>query len=74
MTGYESVREHLTIRRIAAGYSQRSLAERMNTAQTHICYLENGKVDPRISTLHRWAEALDLHLIIDLEENGEVPA
>ena len=59
--------------RIAAGLSQRALAERMGTTQSVISRLEEGGgAKNRLDTLARVAEALDRHLIVSFPE--KVPA
>ena len=61
---YESaVRERALLRslaekRKAAGISQRELARRMATSQPAIARLERGEVDPKLSTLARFAAAI----------------
>ena len=45
--------------RRAAGLSQTEVAARMGTSQSTVARLEAGEVDPRLSTLERYAEAVD---------------
>jgi len=52
--------------RRAAGLSQTEVAARMGTSQSTIARLEAGEVDPRISTLERYAEALGGRLDVAL--------
>ena len=59
--------------RIAAGLSQRELAERMGTTQSVISRLEEGGgAKNRLDTLARVATALERHLIVSFPE--KVPA
>jgi transcriptional regulator with XRE-family HTH domain len=46
--------------RAVRGLSQRALAERAKVGQVLIARLELGQTDPRISTLRRLAEALNV--------------
>ncbi|MGH9082868.1 MAG: helix-turn-helix domain-containing protein [Acidimicrobiales bacterium] len=59
--------------RTEAGFSQRELAERMETTQSVISRLEEGGgARNRIDTLARVANALGRHLVVSFPE--EVPA
>lgn len=59
--------------RIAAGLSQRELAERMGTTQSVISRMEEGGgARNRLDTLARVAAALNRHLIVSFPE--KVPA
>jgi transcriptional regulator with XRE-family HTH domain len=55
-------------RRIALGLSQRDLAAQLGTVQSAVSELENGKYDPRLSTLNRWADSLGMKLTLRLQE------
>ena len=50
------------------GLSQREVARRMGSAASVVCYIENGKIDPRISTLRRYALACGAELIFTVSE------
>ena len=52
----------LTARRRAAGLSQTEVAALMGTSQSAVARLEAGHNDVRISTLERYAAALDQRL------------
>jgi DNA-binding XRE family transcriptional regulator len=52
----------LAEKRAAAGISQRELARRMGTSQPAIARLERGEVDPKLSTLQRFAAAIGLEI------------
>jgi transcriptional regulator with XRE-family HTH domain len=50
--------------RVAAGVSQRELAERAGLGQNRLASIERGGVDLRASTLVQLARALDLELVL----------
>lgn len=52
----------LTARRQKLGLSQTAVAARMGTSQSALARLESGEVDPRISTVERYALALGQEL------------
>jgi DNA-binding XRE family transcriptional regulator len=58
-TGADELVERLVQRRIELGISQRTVAARMGTSQPAVARLEAGRTDPRLSTLARYAAALD---------------
>jgi ribosome-binding protein aMBF1 (putative translation factor) len=72
--GYERTRralelgEQIRALRDAHGLSQTELAERMGTTQPAIARLEAGRVAPRLETLDRVAEALDVQLVVTFKE------
>lgn len=49
----------LTERRVRLGLSQADVASRMGTSQPAVARLESGRSDTRLSTLARYAQALD---------------
>ena len=51
--------EELVERRISLGLSQTEVAARMGTSQSAVARLETGQVDIRLSTLERYAAAVD---------------
>jgi predicted transcriptional regulator len=58
--------EHLVSRRVELGLSQTEVAARMGTSQSAVARLESGEADVRLSTLERYAAALDQRLDWDL--------
>jgi transcriptional regulator with XRE-family HTH domain len=59
--------------RRAAGLSQTEVAARMGTSQSTVARLEAGEVDPRLSTLERYAEAVDRRLDWRLSTPEQAP-
>jgi predicted transcriptional regulator len=51
--------QELVERRISLGVSQTEVAARMGTSQSAVARLETGQVDVRLSTLERYAAAVD---------------
>lgn len=51
--------EELVASRHAVGLSQTEVAARMGTSQSAVARLEGGEADTRVSTLERYAAALD---------------
>jgi predicted NBD/HSP70 family sugar kinase/transcriptional regulator with XRE-family HTH domain len=52
------------------GLDQQAVATAMGTTQSSISDLENGRVDPRLSTLQRYARALKAVLGIQIDSDG----
>jgi DNA-binding XRE family transcriptional regulator len=48
----------LAAKRIEMGLSQKIVAAKMGTTQPALARLERGEIDPKLSTLERYAEAL----------------
>jgi predicted transcriptional regulator len=63
-----TVISELVAARRAQGLSQTVVAARMGTSQSVVARLEAGEVDARLSTLHRYADAVSRRLDIDLRE------
>jgi transcriptional regulator with XRE-family HTH domain len=68
-------RRHRVVRRLAdvrqeQGLSQTTVAARMGTSQSVVARLESGTFDMRLSTLDRYAAALGLELVVDVDEPG----
>ena len=61
MRGFH-IGEEVRCLRTERGLSQRELAQRMGVAQSVVARLEGGGVEPRLSTLDRVAQALDVEL------------
>lgn len=60
--------DDLVARRIAMGLSQTDVAARMGTSQSAVARLESGNVDVRLSTLERYAAAVDRRLDVRLKK------
>ena len=54
--------DELVTRRVRLGLSQTQVAARMGTSQSAVARLESGDADIRLSTLERYAAALDMQL------------
>lgn len=61
--GYLNLTKTLKKLRIENELTQRELAQKAGVSQAHIAKIENGKVDPRLSTINK--------LLSVLEESGE---
>lgn len=68
-SGYENFKigEVLKQARLARGFTQEELAERLHTKKTAISRIENHAEDIRLSTLERYARALDKELRVAIE-------
>lgn len=60
-------------RRLDRRITQEDLAAQMGTAQSHLSDLESGEVDPRITTLMRWARRLDIRIPLTWECEDQLP-
>lgn len=58
----------LSAARVAMGLSQTVVAARMGTSQSAVARLEAGSLDVRLSTLERYARALNQRLDLRLAE------
>ena len=65
MRPYHEMQRTLIRARIAAGLSQRELAERIGTTQSAIARLEGGSQWPKLDTLYHIATALGVRFTID---------
>jgi transcriptional regulator with XRE-family HTH domain len=59
--------DELAARRVESGLSQTEVAARMGTSQSAVARLESGEADVRLSTLERYAAALDRRIDWRLE-------
>lgn len=57
--------------RVAARLSQTKVAARMGTSQSAVARLERGDTDVRLSTLQRYAAALDRRVGFGLRDGGQ---
>lgn len=67
---------HLVRRRQVSGLSQAAVAKAMETTQSAVSELEGGITDPRLSTLQRYARALNCALQVHVEpvyQHGYTP-
>ena len=63
------VLDALVRRRQRLGLSQTTVAARMGTSQSAVARLEAGRGDPRLSTLTRYAAALDTSVSFAVAED-----
>jgi predicted NBD/HSP70 family sugar kinase/transcriptional regulator with XRE-family HTH domain len=68
----EYLRRTLVAARTGAG-NQTSIAEVMGTSQSVVSDIETGRVDPRLSTLQRYARAVGRRLEFKLHDHTAVP-
>jgi len=61
-TAIEDIAASIKVARIAKGFTQKQLGERVGLPQSHISKIEGGSVDLQISSLVEIARALDLEL------------
>jgi transcriptional regulator with XRE-family HTH domain len=69
--GPEELIDRLVDLRRRRGLSQTAVAARMGTSQSALARLESGQADVRLSTLMRYASALDAQLGFDLQLHDE---
>jgi transcriptional regulator with XRE-family HTH domain len=62
--------DSLVARRVSLGLSQTEVAARMGTSQSAVARLESARSDVRLSTLERYAAALDRVIDWRLDEEG----
>ena len=66
--------DSLVRRRRALGLSQTEVAARMRTSQSALARLESGRSDVRMSTVGRYAEALDADVGYAVRSRAGAPA
>jgi transcriptional regulator with XRE-family HTH domain len=66
------IRERIRDARLAAGLTQVELAERCDLTQGAISQMENGEGSPRVTTLIRIADALNVPLHTLISETNQV--
>jgi len=67
----QSLAAELTSLRVRLGLSQTEVAARMGTSQSAVARLESGSADLRLSTLERYAAAVDQELDWRLQARGD---
>jgi len=67
MNRVPQVVQDLSLIRRAKGISQEELAQRMGTSGAAISCMENGKHEPRVSTIDRYAQALEVKVYLYVE-------
>ncbi|NJK62905.1 MAG: helix-turn-helix transcriptional regulator [Synechococcaceae cyanobacterium SM2_3_1] len=60
----EPILKALKQRRADQGLTQRALAEKVNSPQSHIARIESGKTDPKLSTVIELARTLELEVMV----------
>ncbi|MEM9616250.1 MAG: helix-turn-helix transcriptional regulator [Actinomycetota bacterium] len=69
--GTEALIGRLSELRRSRGLSQTAVAARMGTSQSALARLESGQTDLRLSTLARYAEALDAEIGFAVRDREE---
>jgi len=54
-------------KRLAAGLTQKELADKIGTRQSVISNLEGGEANPTLATLHKVAAALGAKVLVTLQ-------
>lgn len=65
----QSLASALASRRLELGLSQTEVAARMGTSQSAVARLESGASDTRLSTLERYAIAVQMKLEVSLQSD-----
>jgi transcriptional regulator with XRE-family HTH domain len=71
--GFGELVDRLVEERLTQGLSQTEVAARMGTSQSAVARLERGDADVRLSTLQRYAAALDQRVgfgLADRDQSG----
>jgi len=70
--GFSELVDRLVEERLALGLSQTEVAARMGTSQSAVARLERGDADVRLSTLQRYATALERRVGFGLAGRDEI--
>ena len=65
---FERIARMVVARRMAAGWTQQELAERMGTSHSVISRIESGQHATSVQTLARIADAFDTHLVVGFDD------
>lgn len=68
---YERVARMVIFRRMAAGWTQQELADRMGTSHSVISRIEGGQHATSVQTLARLADAFETHLVVGFDDEPE---
>jgi predicted transcriptional regulator len=60
----EPILKALKERRANKGLTQRALAQKVNSPQSHIARIESGKADPKLSTVIELARTLEMEVMV----------
>lgn len=63
--------ETLVARRKELGLTQGDVARRMHVGQPSVCMFEKGHMEPRLSTLMRYAQAVGASVSLEIVEHSE---
>ena len=69
--GFGELVDRLVEERLTQGLSQTEVAARMGTSQSAVARLERGDADVRLSTLQRYAAALDQRVGFGLADRDQ---
>lgn len=68
---YEEIRDTLIRAREAEGLSQTQVVRRLGLTKTALSAWENGRNQPRIDDLQRWARAVRRELVVTMVEQSQ---
>jgi ribosome-binding protein aMBF1 (putative translation factor) len=68
---FERIARMVIARRMAAGWTQQQLAERMGTSHSVISRIESGQHATTVQTLARLADAFETHLVVGFDDAPE---
>jgi ribosome-binding protein aMBF1 (putative translation factor) len=68
---YERVARMVIARRMAAGWTQQELAERVGTSHSVISRIESGQHATSVRTLARLADAFETHLVVGFDDEPD---